>query len=366
SYLSSRELRGVRLVSKHWKSLWEKHVKSSRKAITKLSIALDENSDKLVLKAVANSYFGRQLSVPNIEENIRQAFSLITFPVVPDLFCINCLMLYDEAANDRILQLITKQDWIIHTVNAFLPSAVISDSIIESCGSKLMEFVIDLNNECVKNQPIALTDQCLPYLIRDEVFAVIPTSKITVNGIAVALKAFFFRRNRTTNGVNFFTARAVTHRLCLGLSKGITAKRIGAIRMSVNQVLINRCYHASSGRGGCSMKMKNVKDVGVVEFTYKNAGTKCKDSQDVRRFCIEIADEVKIREYADSSAIRDVIVRSTPQDSDKLSSTIEYPSDISDFHGCITPENLSNDYEYSDYDSDDHLVHDDGFPWELF
>ncbi|VDO55268.1 unnamed protein product [Onchocerca flexuosa] len=112
--------------------------------------------------------------------------------------------------------------------------------------------------------------------------------------------------------------------------------------------------------------MKNMKDVGVVEFTYKNAGSKCNDSRDVRRFCIEIANEVKIREYADSSAIRDVIVRSTPQDSGKLSTTIEYPSDISDFYGCNTPENLSNEYEYSGYDSDDQFVHGDGFPWELF
>ncbi|KAM3724067.1 F-box protein [Dirofilaria immitis] len=402
SYLSAKELRGFRLVSKHWKLLWEEHIKSSRKAITKLSIALDGDDGKLVLKAVSNSYFGRQVNVPNIEENIQQAFSLITFPAVPDLFCINCLMLYGETASERILRLITKQDWVIHTVvfegqlqslteenlciflqamcmritgnfrlslhfqNASLSSAVISDNIIEACNSKLMEFVIDLNTECIKNQPIALTDQCLPYLIRDEIFAVIPTSKITINGIAAALKAFFFRSNRVSNGVNFFTTRALTQRLCLGLSEAITAKRVGAIRVTVNQVLINRCYHASSGRIGCDVKMKNMKDVGVIEFTYKNTGSKHKDSQDIRRFCIEIATEMKIREYADSSAIRDVIIHSTPLDSVKLSSSIEYPSDISDFYGYNTPEDLSNDYEYSGYDSDDQLDYGDGFPWELF
>ncbi|MCP9259012.1 hypothetical protein DINM_001994 [Dirofilaria immitis] len=368
SYLSAKELRGFRLVSKHWKLLWEEHIKSSRKAITKLSIALDGDDGKLVLKAVSNSYFGRQVNVPNIEENIQQAFSLITFPAVPDLFCINCLMLYGETASERILRLITKQDWVIHTVvfeERFLSSAVISDNIIEACNSKLMEFVIDLNTECIKNQPIALTDQCLPYLIRDEIFAVIPTSKITINGIAAALKyerrweGIFFRSNRVSNGVNFFTTRALTQRLCLGLSEAITAKRVGAIRVTVNQVLINRCYHASSGRIGCDVKMKNMKDVGVIEFTYKNTGSKHKDSQDIRRFCIEIATEMKIREYADSSAIRDVIIHSTPLDSVKLSSSIEYPSDISDFYGYNTPEDLSNDYEYSGYDSDDQLDYGD-------
>lgn len=45
--MSSRELRNFRLVSRHWKSLWEEHVKNSRKAITKLSIALDEDSGKV-------------------------------------------------------------------------------------------------------------------------------------------------------------------------------------------------------------------------------------------------------------------------------------------------------------------------------
>ncbi|EFO22080.2 hypothetical protein LOAG_06407 [Loa loa] len=388
SYLSSKELRNFRLVSKHWKSLWEEHVKNRRKAITKLSIAIDEDSGKLVLKAVANSYFGRQVNVPNVEENIQQAFSLITFPVVPDLFCINCLLLYGKAANERVLRLITKQDWIIHTVNAFLLSGVISDSIIETCSSKLVEFVIDLDSACRKNQPIALTDQCLPYLIRDEILAIIPSySKITINGIAVALKAFFFRRNRVTNAINFFTTRALTARLCLGLSETVTAKRIGAIRVIVNQVLVNRCYHSSSGRIGCNVvrdqnallspssfkwsveektKVKNMKDVGVIEFTYKTGGSKRKESNDIRRFCIEIASEVKIQEYVDSSAIRDVIVHSTSLGSGKLSSSIEYPSDVSDFYGYNTSENRSDDYEYSGYDSDDQLVYGDGLPWEFF
>ncbi|EJW78364.1 hypothetical protein WUBG_10726 [Wuchereria bancrofti] len=195
SYLSSDELRNFRLVSKHWKSLWEEHVKNGRKAITKLSIALDDNGEKLILKAVVNSYFGRQVIVPNVEENIQQTFSLIKFPVVPDLFCINCLLLYGKAANERILRLITKQDWIIHTVNAFLLSGVISDNIVESCSSKLMEFVIDLDKACMKSQPIALTDKCLPYLIRDDVMAIIPSySKITVNGIAIALKVKYLTK----------------------------------------------------------------------------------------------------------------------------------------------------------------------------
>lgn len=38
--------------------------------------------------------------------------------------------------------------------------------------------------------------------------------------------------------------------------------------------------------------MKNMKDVGVVEFTYKNGSSKHKESNDTRRFCIEIASEV--------------------------------------------------------------------------
>ncbi|KAL4002520.1 F-box-like family protein [Acanthocheilonema viteae] len=390
SYLSSRELRSFRLVSKHWKLLWEEHIKNKRKAITKLSIALDEDSGKLVLKAVANSYFGRQVNVPNVEENIRQAFSLITFPVVPDLFCINCLLLYGRAASEIVLRLIAKQDWIIHTVvfegdlhnlteenlctflqaicmrirgnfrlclhfqNAFLSSGVISDNIVEACGPKLVEFVIDLNHACVKNQPIVLTDQCLPYLIRDEVMAIIPHSNITANGIGVALKAFFFRINRVTNAVNFFTGRALTARLCLGLSEAVTAKKIGAIKMIVNQVLVNRCYHSSSGRVGCNLKMKHMKDIGVIEFTYKNGGSKRKEFGDMRRFCVEVANEVKIQEYIDSSAIRDVIVHSTPLNSDKVSSNIEYPSDAYN-----TSENQSDGYEYGTYDSD-------AFPWEFF
>ncbi|VDM14209.1 unnamed protein product, partial [Wuchereria bancrofti] len=285
-------MRNFRLVSKHWKSLWEEHVKNGRKAITKLSIALDDNGEKLILKAVVNSYFGRQVIVPNVEENIQQTFSLIKFPVVPDLFCINCLLLYGKAANERILRLITKQDWIIHTVNAFLLSGVISDNIVESCSSKLMEFVIDLDKACMKSQPIALTDKCLPYLIRDDVMSIIPSySKITVNGIAIALKAFFLRKNRTTNTTNFFSTRSLNARLCLGLSEAVTARRISAIRVIVNQVLVNRCYNSSSGHTGCNMKMKNMKDVGVVEFTYKNGNNKHEESNDIRRFCIEIASE---------------------------------------------------------------------------
>uniref|UniRef100_A0A0R3RZU5 F-box domain-containing protein n=1 Tax=Elaeophora elaphi TaxID=1147741 RepID=A0A0R3RZU5_9BILA len=386
SYLSARELRSLRLVSKHWKSLWEEHVKNRRKAITKLSIALDEDSGKLVLKAVANSYFGRQVDVPNIEENIQQAFSLITFPVVPDLFCINCLLLYGKAANEKVLQLIIKQDWVIHTVvfegdlrnlteenlctflqaNAYLSTGVISDNIIEACSAKLMEFVIDLDHACMKNQPIALTDQCLPYLIRDEVLTIIPSySTITVSGIAVALKAFFFRKNYVTNAISFFTTRAHNARLCLGLSEAVTAKKIGAIRVIANQILINQCYHSSNSRVECSMEVKNMKDVGVIEFTYKREGDKHKECSDTRRFYIEIADEVKIREYIDSSTIRDVIVHLTPLDSGKLSSSIEYPSDVSDFYGYSISENQSVDYEYSGY-GDDQLIYGDDFSWIFF
>uniref|UniRef100_A0A915PTZ1 F-box domain-containing protein n=1 Tax=Setaria digitata TaxID=48799 RepID=A0A915PTZ1_9BILA len=369
SYLSSRELRGFRLVSKHWKSLWEEHAKNSRKAVTKLSIAFDEDSGMIILKAVANSYFGRQVIVPNVEESIRQAFSLITFPAVPDIFCINSLILYGKVANEKIFRLVAGQDWTIHTLvfegelqnlteqnlctflqaicmritgnfrlslhfqNAFLSSGVISDIVIETCSSKLMEIIVDLNNACIKSQPITLTDRCLPYLVRDEVMAIIPTySKITINGIALALKAFFFRRNRMTNVINFFSTRAFSQRLCLGLSEGITAKRIASIRVVVNQILVSRSYHASSGRLGCNVKMKNMRDIGVVEFTFKNIGSKRKEFQDIRRFCIEIALKEKIREYADSSAIRDVTVQSSPFGFGKLSSSIEYTSDISDFY----------------------------------
>ncbi|VDO48061.1 unnamed protein product, partial [Onchocerca flexuosa] len=44
----------------------------------------------------------------------------------------------------------------LHFQNAFLSSAVISDNIIESCSSKLMEFVVDLNNECIKNKKMEM------------------------------------------------------------------------------------------------------------------------------------------------------------------------------------------------------------------
>lgn len=71
----------------------------------------------------------------------------------------------------------------------------------------------------------------------------------------------------------------------------------------------------------------------------------------------------KIQEYVDSTAIRDVIVHSTPLGSSKLSSSIEYPSDVSDFYGYNTSENRSDDYEYSGYDSDDRLPYNDGFPF---
>ncbi|CAG9535378.1 unnamed protein product [Cercopithifilaria johnstoni] len=355
SFLSQRELRGFRLVSKHWKALWEEHAKNRRKAITKLSLALDEDNGKLVLKAVANSYFGRQVDVPNSEENIQQAFSLITFPIVPDLFSINCLLLYGEAANERVLRLITKQDWIIHTVNAYLSSGVISDNIIGTCSSKLMKFVIDLDRTCIQNQPIALTDRCLLHLIRDEVVAIIPSySKFTVNGINVALKAFFFRINHVTNAVNFFTARAPCGRLCLSLSEAVTAKKIGAISMIVNQVLVNRCYYLPDDRVGCNLKTEYIKNVGMVKFTYKNGDNMHEESSDIRQFCIEIASEEKILDYIRSSAIHDVIVHSASLDSFyKLSTSIGYPSDVSDVYSYNNSANQSDDYEYSGCDSDD-------------
>lgn len=60
----------------------------------------------------------------------------------------------------------------------------------------------------------------------------------------------FFRPSRSeqfTAATDYFSGRTASPRLCIGLTPALTAKKIAALKIYVNQILVSRSCHKPSG-----------------------------------------------------------------------------------------------------------------------
>ncbi|KHN78376.1 hypothetical protein Tcan_02787 [Toxocara canis] len=382
SYLSKKQLRTFRQVSKHWKALWES-TKQPKFHLDSMSISVEDG--KFVIKARSFG-LGRKVEVEMNAASLQQAFSLVTFESESvDEYRWNTLILEGAAANSMVLECITSNGWAFHSVvfegdlrsltevdlGLFLSSScancargislrfmdvivnegVITDRVIEACDDKLNELVIILHPDCVDKKPVLLTERSLPLIVKEGLVSIIPdVAGFTIRSLKKAISDMFVGVVPTAVHRNEFGELCSNSMLAFPASSGFSMENLSQMRIKIPNYKINKTHYARGFTDCEKGKIVNRREFaklkgGMIEFM-------CDSDWESRAYTIDIADPERINDLRGRFAIAKIDVSESHMHQ-------AYSCDTSlfggDFDGALSDR--SADYygfhtDWSDYDGD--------------
>uniref|UniRef100_A0A915B034 F-box domain-containing protein n=1 Tax=Parascaris univalens TaxID=6257 RepID=A0A915B034_PARUN len=396
SFLPKRQLRSFRLVSKHWKALWES---TKPRKIIVYAMSISSEGGKYVVRTKTRHGFGRKVEINADAASIHQAFSLVTFNYqgVRDHQC-HMLALEGAAANPVLLDCIRAAGWVFHDLafkgdlralteedlckflswltncdprgislrfmDVVVDENVITDRVIEACSQKLIELVIILDPECAKKRPVKLTDRSLPFIVREGLMSVIPDASAFKNSsLKKAISDVLTDRMPPIPDSETTDKMHNNSMLTFPASCGFSMQRVAQLKVRTPGRPVRRSFYAR-----VATLFEKKKLVSKLEFTQLTGGMVeygFDRGPDRNRgiYTVDIAGPERMTELRSQYAIANIhIAESEVQPCFSYESFLgaDYIADLSDYSGEYSgSHDYWDDYDGEYYDEVDEVDYED-------